>query len=101
VKINFFLIFWVIVLPTRISGIEGVKYLVASQEGIIKLLSEVGKIKDETVRVRLIRLYEVITSLWMYWNDSGDEVAAGDIEYYQKKFFSLLAEATRKNDKST
>jgi len=85
-------------MPEKVKGIEGIKYLMETQDGVARLLEEVRKVEDKNVKSCLLRLYDVIVSLWMYWNDSGDEIAERDIQYYQAKFFDILSRAKRNGE---
>jgi len=78
-------------MPESVKGIRDLKSLLQDGYGILRLLAEIKTIESESIRESLLRLFDVIISLWMYWNVTGDEESEWHIKYYERKFFDLLS----------
>jgi len=82
-------------MPRKLEGIKSLRDLLDEQEGTMKMLAEIKAIPNMNLREKLLGLFNVIMSLWAYWNITHDEIAEGHIQYYEQLFFDLLAEGLR------
>jgi len=83
----------VVEMPRKVEGVKTLRELIQDQNGILRLLAEINRIEDVKTRETLIHIYNVIISLWMYWNVTHDEEVEWHMKYYEKKFFDILSKA--------
>ena len=80
-------------MPEKLVGVESLEKLLKDQDNILRMFGEISTFEDDNTRETLMYLYNVLMSLWMYWNKTGDKEAEYHLRYYQNKFFQMFFEA--------